>query len=340
MTAAERLNNLLRGKKIDRPPFMPAIYDLKPALTGRPSHTFGQDVKELVDALTFEVEQLGADAMTVGYDIYNIEAEAAGCSVLRDPGIWMPEIVEPILNSLDQVNELNRINSPVGRMGIFIRAAEEMLHKYGGNIPVRGGISGPFSMATKLFPKEELLMKCVLDPGSVMPLLRFCTETIKVYAGGFAETGAGVIVFDSFVAPPMIPPQTYHELVQPFHREIFDLLAERDVHQRTLIIGGNTIPIIHDIVSTGATQFLLDFTIPIEEVSAVLDEFPDNVFRVNLPPGLLTSKDSIPIIRAIENLVHVLKSHRNIIIGTGILPPNVPAENIRLVKKYILDYYI
>jgi len=58
MTALERLENLLAGKEIDRPPFMPAIYDLKPAFIGSPSHTFGQEKNEIIDALTFEAEQL------------------------------------------------------------------------------------------------------------------------------------------------------------------------------------------------------------------------------------------------------------------------------------------
>ncbi len=58
MTAAERLENLLNGKPVDRPPFMPAIYDLKSVFLGSAPHTFGQKEQDIIEALTFEAEKL------------------------------------------------------------------------------------------------------------------------------------------------------------------------------------------------------------------------------------------------------------------------------------------
>ena len=339
MTALERLENLLAGNKIDRPPFMPAIYDLKPALLGSSSHKFGQQSKEVIDALTFEVESLDADSLTVGYDIYNIEAEAVGGTVLRESHIGMPEIVNPVITSLNEVDRLQIIDHPAGRMDVFIEAAQAMVQKYGNRIPVRGGISGPFSMATRIFNKEDLLLQSVMDPEMLVPLLRFCTDTIKIYAGAFANVNAGVVVFDSFVAPPLISPETYRDLVLPFHKEIFDMLEELGVNQRSLVIGGNTIPIIDDVVSSGATQFLLDFTIPLEEVEAVLNNYPEKVFRVNLPPAPFADPDPGPVESVIEKMLQSLKYYTAFIIGTGILPPEVPASNIKAAKEFIVKFF-
>jgi uroporphyrinogen decarboxylase len=339
MTAAERLENLLMGKTVDRPPFMPAIYDLKPTFLHSASHTFGQKEQDIIDALTFEAEQLEADSLTAAYDVYNIEAEAIGCSVLRDPKIWMPEIAKPLLGSVDESDKLKGLNGLSGRMGVFIRSAKNIIQRYGESIPVRGGISGPFSMATKIVPKEELLMKTIMNPEGLIPLLKFCTETIKIYAKAFADIGAGVVVFDSFVTPPMISPQSYCELIKPFHEEIFHLLENQGVLHRTLIIGGNTLPLLNDIISTGATQFLLDFTIPIEEIRNVLQEFPDTVFRVNLPPAPFTTRNTDKLEEIIDNLLNSLKNYRNLIIGTGILPPKVPASNILATKNQIVNFY-
>ncbi len=44
---------------------------------------------------------------------------------------------------------------------------------------------------------------------------------------------------------------TNHELILPFHRDIFQSLEGLGVLQRTLIIGGNTLLIIRDIIGTG-----------------------------------------------------------------------------------------
>ena len=83
MNSKVRLIKLLNGKEVDRPPFMPAIYDLKPVLINAQLHSFGQNADELLRALTFEVEELQMEVLTVGYDIYNIEAETIGCKILR-----------------------------------------------------------------------------------------------------------------------------------------------------------------------------------------------------------------------------------------------------------------
>ena len=339
MTPSERLEKLISGEKVDRPPFMPAIYDLKPTFVRLPSHTFGQNKQEIIDTLTFEAEQLDADSLTVGYDIYNIEAEAVGCAVLRDPGIWMPEIAGPIVHATGDFHKLKAIDRISGRMGIFVQAAQTMLEKYDSRIPVRGGISGPFSMATKLFPEEKLLMETVMNPGGLIPLLKFCTETIKIYARAFADVGAGVVVFDSYVSPPMISPRIYHEQILPFHQEIFRLLEDQGVHQRSLIIGGNTLPIINDIVLSGATQFLLDFSIPMEAIETTLQEYPEAVFRVNLPPAAFALRNTGELTGIVDTYLRRLTKYGNVIIGTGILPPEVPASNIRAAKDYIVNFY-
>jgi uroporphyrinogen decarboxylase len=339
MTSTERLENLLKGVSVDRPPFIPAIYDLKPAFLQTAPHTFGQKQQDIIDALIFEAEQLEADALTAAYDIYNIEAEAVGCSVLRNPEIFMPEIERPLISSLTELDKLEIPGGISGRMEVFIQASEYLLQKYEGSVPVRGGISGPFTMATKIFPKESILMETVMNPEKLIPLLRFCSETIKIYAKAFADIGAGVIVFDSFVSPPMLSPQTYHDLILPFHRDIFHFLKRLGVLQRTLIIGGNTLPIIHDIISSGATQFLLDFTMPLETIKNVLQEYPDSIFRVNLPPSAFISRDTSELKDIILKTLESLKYHKNLIIGTGILPPNVPPANILSAKNQIANFY-
>jgi len=251
----------------------------------------------------------------------------------------MPEIELPLLGSLSELDKLEVLAGISGRMEIFISAAENMLQRYECSIPVRGGISGPFTMASKICPKETVLMETLTDPEKLIPLLCFCTEVIKIYAKAFADIGAGVVVFDSFASPPMLSPQTYKELILPLHRDIFRSLNNLGIMQRSLIIGGNTLPILHDMTSSGATQFLLDFTIPMEAIKSVLQEYPDTVFRVNLPPSAFTSQHMGELEDIINKTLNSIASHKNLIIGTGILPPNVPPANILSAKKQIVNFY-
>jgi uroporphyrinogen-III decarboxylase len=194
-------------------------------------------------------------------------------------------------------------------------------------------------MATRIYPKEDLFMEILVHPEKIVPLLRICTDTIKIYAKAFAEIGAGVVVFDSFVSPPLLSPAAYRELILPFHREIFHFLQELGVLQRTLIIGGNTLPILPEIIASGATQFLLDFTIPLEAVREVLQEYSDLVFRVNLAPALFSLADQTRLKGIIHQTLESLRDHPNMIIGTGILPPDVPPATILSAKNQIVEFY-
>ncbi len=339
MNSKVRLIKLLNGKEVDRPPFMPAIYDLKPVLINAQLHSFGQNADELLRALTFEVEELQMEALTVGYDIYNIEAETIGCKILRNPSLGMPEIEAPLIKSLSEIQNLPDLNAISGRMPLFAEVTKLLQKKYGEIIPVRLGISGPFSMASKIFPQDGLLTECITNPDKVFELLKYCTRIIKLYLEAGIKTGAGIVIFDSFVSPPMISPETYREIVLPLHQSLFYYLEQNNVLQRTLIVGGNTVSLIPDLIKTGTTQLLLDFTIPTEQCREILKEFREMVFRVNLPPGLFIQSDSTGLEKYLFHLLSQLGDCPNLIIGSGILPPNAHSENIKKVKEIIIDFF-
>jgi len=210
---------------------------------------------------------------------------------------------------------------------------------YGDFLPVRAGISGPFSMAAKIFPQDKLLMETMLNPEGVVGLLKYCTKVIKLYTEAYQKTGASVVIFDSFVSPPMISPDSYNELVLPFHQELFGMLEENNILQRTLIVGGNTTVLIPDFVKTGATQLLLDYNIPLEESKSILQEFKNMVFRINLPPALFVNQNTSELKTYILKTLQTLQDCPNLIIGTGILPPEVYPQNISFAKDVIVQFF-
>ena len=149
MTPQERLSGILAGERVDRPPFWPAIYDLKASLAGVEPHLFGTSVDELVHACSVEAEDLEAEILTVGYDIYNVEVEALGAELRRESGLGMPEPRAPVLRDAGEAERLEARAAGAagaGRMGVFVEAAAQVVERYGNTVPVRGGVSGPFSM--------------------------------------------------------------------------------------------------------------------------------------------------------------------------------------------------
>ncbi len=76
----------------------------------------------------------------------------------------MPEIHQPLIGSLEEIASLIQIKQPSGRMPLFIEAAKQAVHDFGNKVLVRGGLSGPFSMAAKIFPRERSSVGVFMNP--------------------------------------------------------------------------------------------------------------------------------------------------------------------------------
>jgi uroporphyrinogen decarboxylase len=333
MTPKEQIFELLQGWTVSPVLFLPAIYDYKARLAGIPPHLFGIRSEEIVFAMERELKESCSEVLTSGYDIYNVEAEALGATLIRNERIGMPDIKEPILRTIDKLSELHRLTAPAGRMNVFVNAAKIAVDRWGSTIPVRGAISGPFSMASKLFANDDLIMGCIINPDGIKELLTLCTQTAILYANEFLASGAQVIVFDSFVVPPMLSPELYRDIVLPFHKELFGFLKQKGVVWRPLIVGGDTRLIIPHLTESGANQLLLDYSVPIKEVADILDRFPHILFRYNLSPLLMQSPTVDNVINGVAEIAGYLKGKRNLILGTAVLPVNTPLVNITSARK-------
>jgi uroporphyrinogen decarboxylase len=338
MTSKERILALVHGDAVDRPPFMPATYDLKATLAEVPAHEFGRKAEELELALDREVELLSAEALTVGYDIYNVEAEAVGCELDRNPDHGVPAIVAPILADLEGIPDLPVVSEPQGRMPLFVEAAKKARERYGDEILVRGAVSGPFSMAAGVYGREKLLMDLVVNRDGVRSLLAYCTEVILAYVRAFVDAGVGIVVFDSFISPPMISPELYESVIQAFHTQLFTAMRDMGIQHRPLIAGGNSPVLLPWLVRTGANQFLLDFSLAAPAMRTSLERFPF-AFRVNMSPALLAESDEKRVEERTHEVLNNLAEYRNIMLGTGILPANTPLANIRAVREALMARY-
>ncbi|MBL8026372.1 MAG: hypothetical protein JNL74_08165 [Fibrobacteres bacterium] len=318
-------------------PFLPALYDIKASLAGEEGHLFPKNSSSIITALRAEADDISLSTLTVAYDIYNIEAEAAGAILRRDSGIGMAEIEEPLIKSLDEIDKLPKPHYPAGRMPIFIDAAAKASALWGQTHWVRGAVSGPFSMASKIFPREELLIETIMNPDGVKKLLEYCNGWIKLYAGEFLKAKCDVVVFDSFIAPPMLSPDVYSETVLPFHIDIFSFMKESGGKKLPLVAGGDTRPLLPALVKSGATQLILDYVIPPESALECMKNYPDMVFRYNIDPSLVIQGTESAITAKVNALCEIFKTKKNWILGTGILPRGTDTKKIKLIANLLAD---
>ena len=103
-------------------------------------------------------------------------------------------------------------------------------------------------------------------------------------------------------------------------------------------MGGNTLPVMEYLVQTGANQLLLDYVIPSNQMKEVLESYK-LAFRINIDPGLIAKASHDQLAENLRNVFDVLGKQSNLLIGTGILSPDTPLENILFIKKFITKYY-
>lgn len=328
----------MAGEKTDRAIFCPAIYEHKAKLLGKSPSDVGRDAGLLEQAVIAEYETYGPDTLTVGIDIYNVEAEALGSSVIFPEAIdAVPVINERILSNLDDLEVLAKIEPETsGRMPVVLEAAGVVNKRIGERIYVRGAISGPFSIAAALLGIEQLLLAVVLEPSKVKKLMSVCSDAAISYGKAFVERGLEVCIFDSQTAPPMISPKTYNELVLPEVQRLIKSLKEAGAKLVAYIVGGDTASNVENLLATGADILLCDF---VSNVDKFLESIKGKkiLLRRNIDPALIEFGPDEELKEQIRYARELERSNPRIIIGTGVISYNASIERVMMVKKMCLE---
>ncbi|HSA95873.1 MAG TPA: uroporphyrinogen decarboxylase family protein [Acidobacteriota bacterium] len=261
MTKRERIERTLALEPADKVPFLPAVYEHKARLVGRSPSEVSRSLDLLLEALERELEAYDPDALTVGVDVYNVEAEAAGCEVRtfgRAPDV--PAVTAPLLGGPGELGKLGRLDpAHDGRMPLFLEAAARLHQARGRDIIIRGALTGPFSLASAVAGAEALLVATIEDPAFVMALLAWAARTAVDFGRAFLERGVEPVLFDSKATPAAASPRIFREYVLPAYRDIvIPGLREAGARWLPLIVGGDTTPILEDLIRTGAGQLLCD----------------------------------------------------------------------------------
>lgn len=331
-----RFLDALECRRPDRIPFVPAIYEYKAWLAGSVPSRICRDAGLLAGAVLKEFELVRPDALVVCIDPYNIEAEAAGSVVKyygdEDSSIPSLDPGGERLRGLDEVRGL-RVPNPLtdGRMPLHLDAAERVQRMVGREVPVRGALSGPFSMAAGLLGAQNLFMALNDDPASVRKLLNYCSSAILAYGREFLARSCGVVIFDSQASPEVISPRTFREFVLEPTRILVGALRDAGARHVPLIIGGNTLPIIDGYLETGANNLLCDFRVPFPDWLKRAREAGRSLRRSIDPTGFLTGDPDTFHAAALREIA-AAGGYPGFILGTGVVPFGTPLEVLGAIR--------
>ncbi len=335
MTKRERVQRTYRLEKPDRPPFVPAIYEHKAFLIGRSPSEVCRDPDLLEAALERELELYDPDMLVVGVDVYNVEAEAAGCQVAYfEDRNDVPATTSAIVQNTGDLTRL-RLPDPEtdGRMPLYLKAAENLMRRHGAEMIIRGAVSGPFSIASALAGPEHFLVVLLDQPDSALRLLEYAAELTVAFGLAFLQRGAEPIVFDSRAAPPLLSPRLFRQFVLPLYRDrIFPEWKAAGGRHLPLIIGGNTTPILDELMATGATQLLADAGSDLQAFRQRCGQ-AHLAFRASVDARLVHRGPADAIREAASDILRRVGDYPGLLLGCGVVAYDTPAAHVLAIRE-------
>ncbi len=336
MTPRQRIEALLVGQPVDRTPFCPAVYEHKAALIGATPSELSRDADLFERAVIREAEIYEADILTIGCDVYNVEAEAVGCEVAYPQSNDIPAVTERVIKPGGDISRL-RLPDPRrdGRMPLLLEVGRRIQARFGRERIVRGALSAPFSIASELVGPEELLVAILDDAAWAGKLLAFCAEAVKTFGRAFAERGLGVVLFDSHASPPLTSPEIYRKIILPETEKVVRYFRrELGLALVPYIMGGDTTILLEEILKTGTNNVLCDY-------KADLGHFVERLkreavlLRANLSPAFLAVQPVDLIKEKTREILALGRETPRFLMGTGILPYDILPEKVIAVREVL-----
>ena len=318
--------------KID---FSPSVYEHAASLIGMTPWDVSRDIDLLCRAHLTAYEIYQHSPIVVGIDIYNVEAEAYGCIVDQPGGNGIPAVTRGILNSIEESCSLGQFDPKThGRTGMIIEAGKRLAAELP-DADVRIPVSGPFSIAVSLRGLTGLLEDVASSPEAVSGFLKQLVECQIQFCQAVVDAGLDVAFFESAAAPPLLSPRQFRDVELPALKEAMQRVGQVVGHPVPCIIGGDTEPILDDILSTGTGYVIC----PAEtDQTAFMRRFGDRrdvKVRINLNPNIVANGSKEEITADVDRILELADSRPNILLGTGAVPYETPPENILLIKDYV-----
>lgn len=201
---------------------------------------------------------LGFDAVRVPFS-QTFEAEAFGCKIKPGRGIdgneGIPGIEHPPPYTLDDVPVFPDDFLSRGKIPELLKAVRILKGELGDEVPIIGGIIGPFTIAGSLIDTVPLLKATFKTPEKIPPFLDVAERAGTALANALIEAGADIISCEDMTASPeLIAPKTYGDVELKYQKKQFDAISVPKI----LHICGKVDRIVEWMGQTGADIISLE----------------------------------------------------------------------------------
>jgi uroporphyrinogen decarboxylase len=164
--------------------------------------------------------------------------------------------------------------------------------------------------------------------------MKFALEVSFTYAKAFIESGAGISVNESWIAPPLMSPDLFESKVFSFEKQLIGRIKSHGLKNVALICGGNTSPIANLLIQTGTSLLMADANSD-QAMYKVLCSKNNINLRASINPVLLQQGDIGLLEEAVTDLVAKCAANGRFIMGCGVVSADTPPENVLKFKELV-----
>lgn len=339
MNSRERMQAVLRAEDVDRYPFVPSIYEHGARLLNRGPGETSRSAELMAAAALKARECYQHDLVTVGIDIYNIEAEAFGCEISRVGGKSIPgvlshpladqEELDPAVLNIPEPNSANRLQ-------MIVDACRQVVEQIGNEVWVYGCMSGPFSQAVELRGFEQLIIDMLDEPDQVHALMEKTTELSLQQARRLSELGCAVNIFESWGTLPLITPAIFGDYVVPAAKHIIQMIkSEFETPPPAVIMGGDTARLMDHFIEAGTSLVVADFNTDFAFMKEKT-KGREMIVRGCADPKMIERGDWEGVKNAVDRLAEKAAGMKNFVWGCGAVSYDTTPEALLKFKEICL----
>ena len=170
----------------------------------------------------------------------------------------------------------------------------------------------------------------ITDPDLLRKLMDKCSELVIAYAIALADAGADMLSTGDSPAG-LLDPALYRLWGLDYEKRVFNKLRKYTTAFLALHICGNVIPILEDMVLSGADVLELDYPVSLKEACKLV---PDSIaIWGNIDPIDTLYNGTVESVKAAcQNAVKIVKSfnRKRFILSSGCtVAPGTPVKNIK-----------
>lgn len=315
--------------------FSPSVYEHAAKLIGKSPWSVSRSADLLYQAHATAFKRYQHSPITVGIDIYNLEAEAYGAVVDEPDGNNIPAISTPVCSTIDELSTLANFEPGIsGRLPLVLDVGKKLLKRFP-HADVRIPVSGPVSIASTLMRMEGFLMELALNPDNTRNALVHIADGQVAFCQEIHRHGLDITFFESAAAPPLLSPDQFRTIVLPVLKTMMQRISEIVGHPLAFVIGGDTTPILEAILETGTKYVICPSETDQEAFMQKIWNRTDVTVRINMDPKIIAFGNWDEIRVEVDRILSLAQSRKNVCLGTGALPYETPPENVEKVRHYL-----